>query len=245
MTGLSAMNESYRAVVSGIEKFHADKLILRLKPERPFPFQAGQYVELTLETCEPRYYSIACTPGSADIELHIKDNGNGGLGTYAMTKLQIGDSASIRGPFGNCTWRDDGKPHQILVAGGIGIIPLKAITEAAIASSYAGRLSLYWGVQQQADLYLQSQFDALEKQVANFSFHPVVADPLHDLIRKNEADLSRARIYISGPPAMFASLVPALLAQHADPAGFRSDNQDLVSALVKEYMAGTLRPSGT
>lgn len=239
------MNKSYRAVVAGIDRFHTDKLILNLRLEVPLPFQPGQYIELTLGTCDPRYYSIANTPGGTDIELHIKDNGNGGLGTYAMTKLQIGDSASIRGPFGNCTWRDDGKPHQILVAGGIGIIPLKAIAEAAIASSYAGRLSLYWGVQQQADLYLQSQFDALEKQVANFSFHPVVADPLHDLIRKNEADLSRARIYISGPPAMFASLVPALLAQHADPAGFRSDNQDLVSALVKEYMAGTLRPSGT
>jgi len=239
------MNKSYRAVVARVDRFHTDKLILNLRLEVPLPFQPGQYIELTLGTCDPRYYSIANTPGGTDIELHIKDNGNGGLGTYAMTKLQIGDSASVRGPFGNCTWRDDGKPHQILVAGGIGIIPLKAIAEAAIASSYAGRLSLYWGVQQQADLYLQSQFDALAKQAANFSFHPVVGDPLHDLIRKNEADLSRARIYISGPPAMFASLVPALLAQHADPAAFRSDNQDLVSALVKEYMAGTLRPSGT
>lgn len=239
------MNESYRAVVSGIDKFHADKLSLRLTPEQPFLFQAGQYVELTLEMCQPRYYSIASTPGSADIELHIKDNGNGGLGTYAMTKLQVGDSAFLRGPFGNCIWQDDGKPHQILVAGGIGIIPLKAIAETAIASSYTGRLSLYWGVQQQADLYLQSQFEGLAQRAANFSFHPVVADPLHDLIQRNEANLSRTRIYLSGPPAMFASLVPALLAHRADPQGISSDNQDLVAALVREYMAGTLRPSGT
>lgn len=245
MMSVAAMNDAYRAVVVGIDKFHADKLSLRLKPERPFPFQAGQYVELTLGSCEPRYYSIASTPGSADIELHIKDNGNGGLGTYAMTKLQVGDQASIRGPFGNCTWQDDGKPHQILVAGGIGIIPLKAIAETAIASSYAGRLSLYWGVQQKADLYLQSQFEALAQQAANFRFHPVVADPLHDLIQKNETDLSQARIYLSGPPAMFASLVPALLAHRANPQGISSDNQDLVAALVREYMAGTLRPSGT
>jgi ferredoxin-NADP reductase len=93
--------------------------------------QAGQHLDLRL-TAEDGYsaersYSIATAGGEA-VTITVERLEGGEVSSYLTGELRPGDQMEVRGPIGNWfTWEpQDGGP-LLLIAGGSGVVPLRAI----------------------------------------------------------------------------------------------------------------------
>jgi ferredoxin-NADP reductase len=108
---------------------------------------AGQHVDVRL-TAEDGYqaqrsYSIASAPEDEHVELTIERLEDGEVSSYLCDVLQPGDELELRGPIGGFfVWTESLGGPLLLVAGGSGIVPLRAILRhhAAVGSRVPVRL---------------------------------------------------------------------------------------------------------
>lgn len=208
-----------------------DIRILRLKPHAPLPYKAGQYVELTFGSHDPRAYSIANAPHDDFIEFHIRDTGHGGASTYAVKSLKHGESVGLGNAVGDCTVERVTKGNSVLaIAGGLGIAPLKAVCEDMIQRTHDERVFLYWGVREKHDLYLDKHFKALARPKKNgFVYKPLVGHAIGEIASDDFVDLHDFTIFLSGPMAMVSTTIPFLLARGAKRGRILTDSAALSS----------------
>src|SRR6266567_542512 len=179
-----------------VEKIHKaapDVAIVSLKlpaGER-LQYLAGQYIDLLLKEGQHRSFSIATAPeDDALLELHVRH---------------------IPGGF---FLRDASNKPMIFVAGGTGFAPIKAVIEHAFHHQVERPMVLYWGVRSLRDLYLPELPGRWQSEHRNFSFIPVLSDPLpgddwpgrtgfvHKAVMADFNDLSGYQVYACGGPAM-------------------------------------------
>ncbi len=219
------------ARVERIDELAADvkRLWLRLPPDERMDFLAGQYVDVLLRDGRRRSFSLANRPGDGNLlELHVRLAPGGRFTGYVFEGLRVRDLLRIEGPLGTFFMRDSQAP-ALLVAGGTGFAPIKAIVEQHIATGGSRPLRLYWGARSAADLYL----DVLARQWhADGVLHytPVLSHAeddkgwagergwVHEAVLR-AAPLAGCEVYMSGPPAMINAARPGLLA-----AGLRSED---------------------
>jgi len=104
-----------------------------LAPSAPFPFRAGQHVDVRLTAPDgyraERSYSIASAPeDTARIELAIERLDDGEVSPFFHDVAEIGDAIELRGPIGgHFVWDvNDGGP-LLLLGGGSGVVPLMSM----------------------------------------------------------------------------------------------------------------------
>jgi ferredoxin-NADP reductase len=92
--------------------------------------RAGQHLDVRL-TAEDGYeaersYSIASAPGEP-VAITVERLDDGEVSPYLTEELQAGDEIEVRGPIGGYFVWDSGTAPLLLLAGGSGIVPLRAI----------------------------------------------------------------------------------------------------------------------
>src|ERR1700761_1857610 len=140
------LNWELAHVVETVAETPTTKTIMLEAPDWP-GHDAGQHVDVRLTAPDgyqaQRSYSIASAPESARMELTVEMIDDGEVSPYLTEELRVGDELELRGPIGGYfVWRDDlGGPLQ-LIAGGSGIVPLRAMLahRAAVSSSVPTRL---------------------------------------------------------------------------------------------------------
>ena len=109
--------------------------------------QAGQHVDVRL-TAEDGYraersYSIASAPEDDRLVLTVERLEEGEVSPYLAGELRAGDSIELRGPIGGYfVWTEALGGPLLLLAGGSGIVPLRAMLRhrQAIRSGVPARL---------------------------------------------------------------------------------------------------------
>ncbi len=204
--------------VQVIEKWHlAPEVIgLRLQPlpgEPRLNWLPGQYLDVLLEDGKRRPFSIANGP-QADgmIELHVRHVTGGGFTSWVSDSLQVGGRLRIEGPLGTFVPREDSERPMVLMAGGTGFAPVKAIVEHFIALGTQRPMQVYWGARSVGDIYLRELAERWADGRPALQFHAVVSDPeqagglrcglVHEAVLEDHPDLSGHDFYMSGPPAM-------------------------------------------
>lgn len=219
--------------IESIANVHSDIRIIRIRPINPIQsWVAGQYMELTIEGFPPRPYSIASAPHTNLPEFHIRRAGIAGvsLSQHIANSLQPGDNVLLRGPMGQAGLvKNDTKP-LLLIAGGMGLPPMKAIIDDAMHTNDQRPITLYWGTRTAEELYLLEYFKNLSAQHPHFKFIPVVDTLISEIITEATDDLSSTRIYLAGPPAMIHSTVSALLKKNASLDLIHSDDVPTLNA---------------
>ncbi len=214
----------------------SDIRILRLEAEAGarFRFAAGQYAAVGFGDLPPRDFSIASRPDEPALEFHVRCLGDEGASGYVAQHLALGERVSVEGPYGQAWLREDHAGPILAIAGGSGLAPMKSIVETALASSGSREVHLYFGVRDEADVYLEDHFRALEARHAGFRFVPVLSDPSAPTARRcglvGEAvaadfqDFAGFKAYLAGPPVMVEAASAMLLDRglpqadlHADP----------------------------
>src|SRR5579859_3280547 len=144
--------------VEQVRRESHDVVTLGLTPASPFSFEPGQFSMLYLAGIGEVPISIS---GSASgLVLHtIRDVG---AVTHALCALAPGQHVGVRGPYGTA-W-----PVQaayggdlVIVAGGIGLPPLRpAIYQALASREQFGRIVLLYGARTPADLLFTDELAA-------------------------------------------------------------------------------------
>lgn len=146
---------------------------LKAKSPRPLRFLPGQFVWLTMHAnryamCEhPFSIASAAHPGGKDmIELTIRERGNF---TETIRSLQRGEVVWLDGPFGRFTTaKRPNADAYILVAGGIGIVPLMSILRTAAEEMPAmerKRHVLFYFTSRGKPVLFRDELDALSRQM--------------------------------------------------------------------------------
>lgn len=200
--------------VRDIDAASPEVRIIRLESEGAdlFDWRAGQYASFRIGDLEPRDYSIANAPGEGVIELHIRRSGSGGVSDYICDALKPGDSVDVQGAFGGAYYRARHEGPILAIAGGTGLAPMKAIVEMALASGFKKDVHLYFGVREEAELYLERYFIEMTHTYPNFRFVTVISEPKENSGRRTglvsqavAADfqlLYGYQCYLAGPPVM-------------------------------------------
>ena len=214
------------ARVEAIDDLTPDVRRLRLKLPRGqrLQFLAGQYIDILLPGGKRRAFSIASTPAETDfIELHVKYVDGGGFTGHVFGDMKTGEIVRFEGPLGTFFVRL-GSPRPILMmGGGTGFAPLKAMIEDLLAAGDDRPITLYWGVRTEADLYARGLIADIAERHHDFRFVPVLSEPdedwegrtgfVHEALLADHRNLSAYEIYMSGPPIMVHSARKALLAR--------------------------------
>lgn len=191
------------------------RLVLKWPTRDPLRWLAGQYLDVLLPGGRRRAFSIANAPEAADhVELHVRHVEGGGFTDHVFGPMQVGDVLRVEGPLGTFVPREDSERPMLLVAGGTGFAPIKAIVEHFLHLGSARPMQLYWGARLERDLYLPDLPLAWAERHAGFRYTPVLGDPpgglaryrtgfVHEAVLADHADdLGAHDVYMSGPPAM-------------------------------------------
>ena len=94
------------------------------------PVRAGQFFQVRFLTgggwWRPHPFSISAAPNGAWLRLTVKDLGDD---SRRMQSLPIGVRVFIEGPYGAFTAALIRRPRVVMIAGGVGVTPLRAILE--------------------------------------------------------------------------------------------------------------------
>lgn len=192
------------------------RLRIRLPAAQRLQFLAGQYLEILLPDGKRRAFSIASPPQSEDeIELHIRHVEGGGFTGWVFDELNERDILRIEAPLGTFFIRNDQVDRpMIMMGGGTGFAPLKAMIEDLLAQQDQRPLHLFWGVRCASELYLHEQVLQWAVQYDHIRFTSAFTEPgngesedsftgfVHEAVLDEYADLSGFDIYMSGPPVM-------------------------------------------
>jgi ferredoxin-NADP reductase len=123
---------------------------------------AGQHVDVRLTADDgyqaQRSYSIASAPEDEHLALTVDRIDDGEVSPYLTETLQPGDELELRGPIGGYfAWRESLGGPLLLVGGGSGVVPLRAMLRhhRAISSDVPARL--LYSARTRADLIYRGE----------------------------------------------------------------------------------------
>lgn len=203
-------------------------LTFKLADGESLAFKPGQYLQVFYQLPWEkvvRAYSISSDPavtGSFTLDVQRVE---GGLVSSMLHQLQPGQKLEVCGPFGEMHLQpQDMSRPVILVAGGVGLAPLRAMVESLRANNFAQPVILFHGARSRKNLYFEEYFQKLAHEYDNFSYIPVLSNPMieegwlyargmvHETVEKTEI-LSTASAFICGPAPMMQAVTKVLVAK--------------------------------
>jgi CDP-4-dehydro-6-deoxyglucose reductase len=222
--------------VNQIELLGADVFRVRLLAPagKKLEFHAGQYLQLLIPGLEGAFFSIANSPGSRELELHIEAQPERGNATQVINFLKEQPTVKVELPFGKACVSQLPDGPVILVAAGTGFAQVKSIAEYLLAEGFTQPIHLYWGARNLGEMYLQSLPEQWQLQYENLFFIPIAADnadnewqghhqELCAAIRSRHKDLNDHSMFVSGSPTMVYTIYDCLSARGLDAKHFFSD----------------------
>lgn len=190
-------------------------LYLKLPANERLQFLAGQYIDILLKEGKRRSFSMANAPhDDGFLQLHIRHVPGGLFTDQVFSTMKARDILRLNGPHGSFYLREESQKPMILLAGGTGFAPIKAIVEHALSENSTRPMHIYWGARAQADLYLPDLPQQWAADHAHIRYTPVLSDPkpedgwagrtgfVHQAVLQDYADLSGHQVYACGAPAM-------------------------------------------
>ena len=207
--------------VAGYELDTADTFTLRLDASdgAPFAFEPGQFNMLYLPGQGESAISISGDPASTGVLQHTV-RAVGGV-TRALQGLRPGDALGVRGPFGSAWPLEAARGrHLLLIAGGIGLAPLRPAVYRALAQHDTfTRVTLLYGTRQPDDRLYVDEFAAwrdtgrIEVEVtvdsASDDWQGNVG-PVTWLLKRHEFDPAAVVAMLCGPEIMMRYAVMEL-----------------------------------
>lgn len=239
--------------VIGHERRTADIAVVTIRPHRPFPFQAGQY--LTVQTARwPRVwrpYSIANAPRhDGTLTLHVRAVPAGWVSGALVRHTGVGDTLLLGPAAGSMTLGPDRDRPIVGVAGGTGLAPVKALAQEAIRSG-RGEIRILAGARTAADLYDLPSLRRLEAECPRLRVIPIVSDdpdyggprgPVTDAL-EHLGEWEDHDVYVAGPEAMVGRTVAELHRLGVPPERVRHDLPlEMRTAMDKDVRAATTEP---
>ncbi len=237
----SATDIPVKTLPGRIEKFErlapdVIEIHLRLPASERLQFLAGQYIDILLKDGKKRSFSLANAPhDDAVLQLHIRHVPGGLFTEQVFTTMKVRDILRFNGPHGSFFLREDSTRPMILLAGGTGFAPIKAIVEHALAEGCSRPMHIYWGAQARVDLYQDALPTRWAAEHAHVHYTPVLSNAaegdawtgrrglVHQAVLADFPSLADYEVYACGSPAMIDAARRDFLAQGLPEETFYAD----------------------
>jgi NAD(P)H-flavin reductase len=217
----------WEAEVVAYERRTIDVAVLHVRSTTPLEYLPGQAISLESER-RPRlwrWYSPANAPRSDGVlELHVKARDGGPVSTALLRRTQVGDALRLGPPVGHLALDTDSDRDLLLVAGGTGLAPLKALIDQVAQQGPPRRVDLFVGARTEDGLYDRADLRRLEQEhawltvtcaVSHEKGSSVEHGDIGDVVLRHGPWTSRDA-YVAGNPAMVEDTVTRLH-QHGVP----------------------------
>jgi CDP-4-dehydro-6-deoxyglucose reductase len=194
------------------------QVFLRLPSVETLHFQPGQYLDVLLQGGLRRSFSIANPPHDSEfLELHVRRAPGGRFTDELFTRMKPGTLLRIEGPIGQFVYREAEGP-LLLIAGGTGFAPIKAILRHVLENGRQRPIHFYWGARRVPDLYEEPLVLEWTKRDPKLTFTAVLSEAtepgaphrrlgwVHEAVLADVPDLRAFDIYAAGPPAMIEAI---------------------------------------
>jgi ferredoxin-NADP reductase len=200
---------------------------------------AGQHVDVRL-TAEDGYqaqrsYSIASAPEDSGLELTVERIDDGEVSPYLVDELRADDQFELRGPIGGFfTWSVGLAGPLLLVGGGSGVVPLRAMLRHREAAGGDGDARLLLSARAEEDVLYRAELDGYGKNGVAVHLTLTRTQPAGwtGLARRVDAEMlaavgppasERPRIYVCGPTPFVESVADLLVDLGHDPATIHAE----------------------
>lgn len=200
--------------------------VLTVRPDRPLPFRPGQAIPVGLPDSPGlwRWYCPANAPRpDGTIDLHVRAVTAGRLSPRLVERARVGDQIWLGPPVGRglVPGRTGRRRDLLLIAGGTGLAPLRAIVEQIITTGPQGReVTLVVGSRTVEQCYDAVTLDTWQHAYDWLTVLPAFSAeslPVHPLERGTAIrialryDWPDHDILLCGPTAMIHDALPRLV----------------------------------
>ena len=163
-----------------------------------------------------------------------------GLMSSWVFSLKPGDKVRVFGPFGEFFAKET-KSEMVFVGGGAGMAPMRAHIFDQLLRIHTDRKITFWyGARSLKEMFYVDEFDNLDAENDNFSWHVALSDPLpeddwegetgfihqvlFDNYLKDHPAPEDCEFYLCGPPMMNKAVVDMLLNLGVEPENILLDD---------------------
>jgi NAD(P)H-flavin reductase len=217
----------WEAEVVEHERRTLDVAVLRILPRPRLEHLPGQSISLETDR-RPRlwrYYSPA-TAAREDglLELHVRARDGGPVSSALVRQVRVGEVLRLGPPVGHLNFDAGSDRDLLLVAGGVGLAPLKALVDQVARYGPPRRVDLFVGARTEEQFYDRADLARLAKQHSWLTVTLAVSEDksstleqgdVGEVVLRNGPWLSRD-VYVAGPGAMVEDTVSRLV-QHGLP----------------------------
>ena len=163
-----------------------------------------------------------------------------GLMSSWVFSLKPGDKVRVFGPFGEFFAKQT-KSEMVFIGGGAGMAPMRAHIFDQLLRIHTDRKITFWyGARSLKEMFYVDEFDNLDAENENFSWHVALSDPLpednwegktgfihqvlFDNYLKDHPAPEDCEYYLCGPPMMNKAVVDMLLNLGVEPENILLDD---------------------
>jgi ferredoxin-NADP reductase len=201
--------------------------------------RAGQHVDIRL-TAEDGYeaersYSIASAPEDKTLVLTVEQLSDGEVSPYLTDVLRPGDQLELRGPIGGYfIWEESLGGPLLMVAGGSGVVPFRAMLRHWAAGARSTAVRLLYSARSDTEIIYRDEFQRFTADGAEIELTLTRKWPEGWKGRTGRFDRQaieqlawpskqRPLSYVCGPTAFVESVAEALVATGHDPTRIRTE----------------------
>ncbi|MFD8697773.1 globin domain-containing protein [Kitasatospora purpeofusca] len=211
----------WRGEVVAHERRTPDVAVLTVRPDQAYPYRAGQYTSLETPWWPRvwRHFSFASAPRPDGLlTFHVKAVQAGWVSNALVHRAAPGDVLRLGPAVGGMTLDDTDGGDLLLVGGGTGIAPLRALVEEVAGRGAGGRsVEVFHGARTPAELYELAALRELADRHRWLTVRAVLSGPGAGTAEAAAAGLLAGELpeavarfgpwtgrtaYLSGPPAM-------------------------------------------
>lgn len=193
-----------------------------------YQFRAGQHADFSFTPSfagagadTARTFSLASSPhepGPLMIAMRMRDS----QFKSALKTAPLGTSFRVSRPRGSFTLHKDSARPAVLLAGGIGITPMRSILCAALQERLPHKLYLFYSNRQPQDAAFLDELKGLAAGSDGYTFIPVLTRTVspgrtfehgpidRELLARHLPGLNAPVYYVSGPSGMVATMTALL-----------------------------------
>ncbi|MFC9508150.1 ferric reductase-like transmembrane domain-containing protein [Streptomyces sp. NPDC057002] len=174
------------------------------------PARAGQFFLWRFLTKDRWWqanpFSLSAAPDGRTLRLTAKRAGDG---SAALRHLKVGTRVFAEGPYGAFTTLHRTRPDALLIAGGVGVTPIRALLE-----ELHGHAVVIYRVATDQDAVLYDELRDLA-HAKGAELHLVTGPPVPDRLAPRELarlvpDIAGRDVYLCGPPPMMNAVLGSL-----------------------------------
>ncbi|MEU2271627.1 ferredoxin reductase family protein [Streptomyces olindensis] len=174
------------------------------------PARAGQFFLWRFLTKDRWWqanpFSLSAAPDGRTLRLTAKRAGDG---SAALRHLKVGTRVFAEGPYGAFTTLHRTRPDALLIAGGVGVTPIRALLE-----ELHGHAVVIYRVSTDGDAVLYDELRELAV-AKGAELHLVTGPPVPDRLAPGELarlvpDIAERDVYLCGPPPMMNAVLGSL-----------------------------------